>query len=113
MAAVLGVVLYRISVLSALSVYGNPSVTSYAILFTTTTAACINLCCIIVFNWIYVWLAEYLTEVNCSINNKLFYFISNYLLIIISRKLLKIKISLFIFIFLIIFTNCNSLFPFL
>ncbi|XP_043474457.1 anoctamin-1-like [Leptopilina heterotoma] len=64
MAAVLGVVLYRVSVLSALSVYGHPSVTSYAIIFTTTTAACINLCCIIVFNWIYIWLAEYLTEIE-------------------------------------------------
>ncbi|XP_078050290.1 anoctamin 1 isoform X1 [Augochlora pura] len=64
MAAVLGVVLYRMSVLTALSVYGQPMVTSYAILFTTATAASINLCCIIVFNWIYVWLAEYLTEIE-------------------------------------------------
>lgn len=63
MAAVLGVVLYRMSVLTALSVYGHPMVTSYAILFTTATAASINLCCIILFNWLYVWLAEYLTEV--------------------------------------------------
>ena len=39
-------------------------VTSYAILFTTATAASINLCCIIVFNWVYVWLAEYLTEIE-------------------------------------------------
>ncbi|CAL7952008.1 unnamed protein product [Xylocopa violacea] len=64
MAAVLGVVLYRMSVLTALSVYGHPMVTSYAILFTTATAASINLCCIIVFNWIYVWIAEYLTEIE-------------------------------------------------
>nr|XP_031841577.1 anoctamin-1-like isoform X1 [Nomia melanderi]XP_031841578.1 anoctamin-1-like isoform X1 [Nomia melanderi]XP_031841579.1 anoctamin-1-like isoform X1 [Nomia melanderi] len=64
MAAVLGVVLYRMSVLTALSVYGHPMVTSYAILFTTATAASINLCCIIVFNWVYVWLAEYLTEIE-------------------------------------------------
>ncbi|XP_019698195.1 anoctamin-1 isoform X2 [Harpegnathos saltator] len=64
MAAVLGVVLYRMSVLTALSVYGHPMVTSYAILFTTATAATINLCCIIFFNWIYVWLAEYLTEIE-------------------------------------------------
>ncbi|KAL6259932.1 hypothetical protein P5V15_009842 [Pogonomyrmex californicus] len=64
MAAVLGVVLYRMSVLTALSVYGNPMVTSYAILFTTATAASINLCCIILFNWLYVWLAEYLTEIE-------------------------------------------------
>ncbi|XP_050464477.1 anoctamin-1 isoform X1 [Cataglyphis hispanica] len=64
MAAVLGVVLYRMSVLTALSVYGHPMVTSYAILFTTATAASINLCCIILFNWLYVWLAEYLTELE-------------------------------------------------
>ncbi|OAD54669.1 Anoctamin-1 [Eufriesea mexicana] len=64
MAAVLGVVLYRMSVLTALSVYGHPMVTSYAILFTTATAASINLCCIIIFNWVYVWLAEYLTEIE-------------------------------------------------
>lgn len=63
MAAVLGVVLYRMSVLTALSVYGHPTVTSYAILFTTATAASINLCCIVLFNWVYVWFAEYLTEV--------------------------------------------------
>lgn len=63
MAAVFGVVLYRMSVLTALSVYRHPMVTSYAILFTTATAASINLCCIILFNWLYVWLAEYLTEV--------------------------------------------------
>ncbi|KAK2583391.1 hypothetical protein KPH14_009379 [Odynerus spinipes] len=64
MAAVLGVVLYRMSVLTALSFSGHPMVTSYAILFTTATAASINLGCIIVFNWIYVWLAEYLTEIE-------------------------------------------------
>nr|XP_050848873.1 anoctamin-1 isoform X1 [Vespula vulgaris] len=64
MAAVLGVVLYRMSVLTALSFYGHPMVTSYAILFTTATAATINLGCIIVFNWVYVWLAEYLTEIE-------------------------------------------------
>lgn len=63
MAAVLGVVLYRMSVLTALTVSGHPMITSYAILFTIATAACINLCCIILFNWLYVWLAEYLTEV--------------------------------------------------
>lgn len=46
-AAVLGVVLYRISVLAALSVY-----TSNAILFTTATAAFINLVLIFIFNWV-------------------------------------------------------------
>lgn len=65
MAAVLGVVLYRMSVLTALyGLHDYPMMTSYAILLTTSTAAVINLCLIVVFNWIYVWFAEYLTEVN-------------------------------------------------
>lgn len=61
-AAVLGVVLYRMSVLAALAVRGESYINSYALLFTTSTAASINLCCIVVFNWMYTWLAEYLTE---------------------------------------------------
>ncbi|KAJ8687984.1 hypothetical protein QAD02_023779 [Eretmocerus hayati] len=65
MAAVLGVVLYRMSVLTALySISKNSMVTSNAILLTTTTAAVINLCCIVIFNWVYTRLAEYLTEVE-------------------------------------------------
>ncbi|XP_034950899.1 anoctamin-4 isoform X1 [Chelonus insularis] len=64
MAAVLGVILYRMSVLTTLSVYGHATLTSNAILFTTATAACLNLCCIVLFNWLYVWLAEYLTELE-------------------------------------------------
>ncbi|EEB14248.1 transmembrane protein 16E, putative [Pediculus humanus corporis] len=63
-AAVLGVVLYRMSLLAALSVYGDSVITSYAILFTTATAATINLFCIFIFNWIYSWLAECLTELE-------------------------------------------------
>ena len=51
-AAVLGVVLYRMSLLAALSVYGDSVITSYAILFTTATAATINLFCIFIFNWV-------------------------------------------------------------
>ncbi|XP_046742491.1 anoctamin-4 [Diprion similis] len=62
--AVLAVILYRISVLAALSLYKDTIVTSYAILFTTVTAACLNLCCIIIFNSIYIRLAEYLTEIE-------------------------------------------------
>ena len=72
MAAVMGVVLYRMSLLTALYSFSDSTmVTSYAILLTTATAATINLCCIVVFNWVYVWLAEYLTEVInllCCIN---------------------------------------------
>lgn len=52
-AAVLGVVLYRMSILVALSVYkGENFTTSSAILFTTATAASINLMLIVVFNWV-------------------------------------------------------------
>ncbi|XP_011305827.1 anoctamin-4 [Fopius arisanus] len=64
MAAVIGVILYRMSILTTLSVYGESAITSNAILFTTATAACLNLCCIFLFNWLYVWLAEYLTEME-------------------------------------------------
>ncbi|XP_065094795.1 anoctamin-1 [Ochlerotatus camptorhynchus] len=60
--AVLAVVLYRMSVLATLSVYGDEVTTSAAILFTTATAATINLCLIVVFNWMYTYLAEWLTE---------------------------------------------------
>lgn len=61
-AAVLGVVLYRMSVLAALSVNENALTTSYAIYITTITAALINLALIFVFNWFYMWLATWLTE---------------------------------------------------
>lgn len=54
-AALLGVVLYRMSILAALSVQGESVITSYAILFTTATAASINLCCIMVFNWVRIF----------------------------------------------------------
>ncbi|XP_059619123.1 anoctamin-4 isoform X2 [Phlebotomus argentipes] len=63
-AAVLAVVLYRMSVLAALSVYGDSVTNSGAILFTTATAASINLCLIILFNWMYTFVAEYLTELE-------------------------------------------------
>lgn len=61
-AAVLGVVLYRMSVLAALSVQDYNVTTSNAIWFTTITAASINLILIVIFNWVYTWLAEWLTE---------------------------------------------------
>ncbi|RVE52062.1 hypothetical protein evm_003340 [Chilo suppressalis] len=63
-AAVLGVVLYRMSLLGAavLRTNSNVLITSNPIMFTTATAACINLCLICVFNYIYQYLAEWLTE---------------------------------------------------
>lgn len=51
-ATVVAVVLYRMSILAALQVYGDRVDNSSAILFTTCTAACINLCCIVIFNWV-------------------------------------------------------------
>ncbi|CAG9782709.1 unnamed protein product [Diatraea saccharalis] len=63
-AAVLGVVLYRMSLLGAAVLRHNTNalITSNPIMFTTATAACINLCLICVFNYIYQYLAEWLTE---------------------------------------------------
>uniref|UniRef100_A0A6M2E3R9 Anoctamin n=1 Tax=Xenopsylla cheopis TaxID=163159 RepID=A0A6M2E3R9_XENCH len=52
------------SVLAALSVYGDNVITSYALLFTTATAASINLCLIVLFNMLYSRLAEYMTEIE-------------------------------------------------
>ncbi|KAB7508055.1 Anoctamin-1 [Armadillidium nasatum] len=62
--AVVGVILYRMSVLAALSFHGNDPVTSYSIIFVSVTAALINLVCIIIFNQVYVRAAEYLTELE-------------------------------------------------
>ncbi|KAK8402242.1 hypothetical protein O3P69_001391 [Scylla paramamosain] len=64
LAAVLGVILYRMSVLAALSIHGESVLTSYALIFTSTTAACINLVCIMIFNQLYARLAERLTELE-------------------------------------------------
>lgn len=51
--AVIGVILYRMSVLAALSLRGNDVVTSNAIIFTSATAALINLICIMIFNQVF------------------------------------------------------------
>ncbi|PSN51330.1 hypothetical protein C0J52_15729 [Blattella germanica] len=65
-AAVLGVVLYRMSFLASLTLKGkdDPYFSSNALLITSSTAATINLACIMVFNWIYIWVARYLTELE-------------------------------------------------
>lgn len=63
-AAVLAVVLYRMSVLAALSVSNDKFTTSNAIYITTITAALINLSLIFVFSWFYIWFAEWLTELE-------------------------------------------------
>ncbi|KAJ0181435.1 hypothetical protein K1T71_003520 [Dendrolimus kikuchii] len=64
LATVLGVVLYRMSLMGALILRQNENalITYNPIMFTTATAACINLCFICVFNYIYQYLAEWLTE---------------------------------------------------
>jgi anoctamin-1 len=62
LATVVAIVVYRMSMLFSLRVYADQVDNSSAILFTTCTAACINLVCIVIFNWIYNYVAEYLTE---------------------------------------------------
>lgn len=51
-AAVIAVVLYRMSVLAALSVSQDQFTTSNAIYITTVTAALINLALIFIFSWV-------------------------------------------------------------
>lgn len=51
-AAVLGVVLYRMSTITALSVSKNSFATANALYITTITAAFINLSLIFLFNWV-------------------------------------------------------------
>jgi anoctamin-1 len=62
--AIFGVVLYRISAIASISVSSDKNSTSYAILFTTTTAAIINLVLILVFNMFYEFLAKWMTELE-------------------------------------------------
>ncbi|XP_061708885.1 anoctamin-1 isoform X3 [Cydia pomonella] len=64
LAAVLGVVLYRMSLLGAIALrhHDNVLITHNPIMFTTATAAFINLFLICIFNYIYQCLAEWLTE---------------------------------------------------
>ncbi|XP_038208784.1 anoctamin-1-like isoform X2 [Zerene cesonia] len=63
LATVLGVVLYRMSLLGAAILRQNNALITYnPIMFTTATAACINLVFICIFNYIYQFLAEWLTE---------------------------------------------------
>ncbi|XP_031635097.1 anoctamin-1 isoform X2 [Contarinia nasturtii] len=62
LAAVVAVVIYRMSFLAALSVSTDNFTTSNAIYITTITAALINLSLIFAFSWLYIWLAEWLTE---------------------------------------------------
>ncbi len=51
LAAIFGVILYRLSTLAALSAHDDNEniLTAYALIFTTVTAACLNLICIMIF----------------------------------------------------------------
>ena len=48
--AVLGVILYRMSMVAALNVVNQETIKSNASLFISATGACINLVCILIFN---------------------------------------------------------------
>ncbi|EFX62011.1 hypothetical protein DAPPUDRAFT_120635, partial [Daphnia pulex] len=62
MATVIGVILYRMSLLASLSIHNDQNITANAMLITTATAAFINLCCILLFNRFYEKIALWLTE---------------------------------------------------
>ncbi|XP_065355056.1 anoctamin-1 isoform X1 [Calliphora vicina] len=60
--ALVGVVIYRMSMLATLKVGSTPMTTSKAIMLATASAAFVNLCFLYVLNYLYNHLAEYLTE---------------------------------------------------
>ncbi|XP_022255251.1 anoctamin-1-like [Limulus polyphemus] len=64
--AVVGVILYRISIQTVLyfTLSGNQTLTSMVALITSVTAAILNLVCIMIFNLIYGRVATYLTELG-------------------------------------------------
>ncbi|ODN06507.1 Anoctamin-1 [Orchesella cincta] len=63
-AAVVAVVFYRVSLMLTFSKDDSYGVHSWGLLYVNTTAACINLVFIFFFNWLYSYLAEYLTELE-------------------------------------------------
>ncbi|KAF0291689.1 Anoctamin-1 [Amphibalanus amphitrite] len=63
-AIIVGVVLYRLSVLASLAYFKDDYVSSYAMLFTNATAATINLVIVLLLNQVYDRLAEYLTDLE-------------------------------------------------
>ncbi|CAL1295181.1 unnamed protein product [Larinioides sclopetarius] len=64
LAAVVGVILYRISVNAALLLSKDRNLTNLASIITSTTAALLNLVCIMIFNQFYTCMATYLTELE-------------------------------------------------
>ncbi|XP_050048770.1 anoctamin-1 isoform X1 [Dermacentor andersoni] len=63
MAAVVGVIVYRMSVRATLALQSE-EMSSFIPLITSTTAALLNLLCILLFNMLYTRLAVYLTEME-------------------------------------------------
>ncbi|XP_042894879.1 anoctamin-5 isoform X2 [Parasteatoda tepidariorum] len=63
-AAVAGVILYRISVNAALLLSKDKTISTFASIITSTTAALLNLVCIMIFNQFYTCIATYLTELE-------------------------------------------------
>ncbi|XP_055925697.1 anoctamin-5-like isoform X1 [Argiope bruennichi] len=64
LAAVVGVILYRISVNASLLLSKDKNLTNFASIITSTTAALLNLICIMIFNQFYTFMATYLTELE-------------------------------------------------
>ncbi|XP_023303991.2 anoctamin-1 isoform X3 [Lucilia cuprina] len=60
--ALVGVVIYRVSMLAILKVGDSPMNTSSAIMLASASAAFLNLCFLYVLNYLYNHLADYLTE---------------------------------------------------
>ncbi|XP_035211145.1 anoctamin-1-like isoform X1 [Stegodyphus dumicola] len=63
-AAVVGVILYRISVNAALLLSQDKTLSTFATIITSTTAALLNLICIMIFNQFYTYTATCLTELE-------------------------------------------------
>ncbi|XP_076338167.1 anoctamin 1 isoform X2 [Tachypleus tridentatus] len=62
--AVVGVILYRLSIKAVLSISGNKNLTSMASVIISTTAAVLNLVCLVIFDKVYQRIANYLTELE-------------------------------------------------
>ncbi|XP_037087083.1 anoctamin-1-like [Pollicipes pollicipes] len=63
-AIIVGVVLYRLSVLASLAYWKNNYVNSFALIFTNATAATINLVIVLLLNQVYNRIARFLTDLE-------------------------------------------------
>ncbi len=66
LAAVFGVILYRMSMIAALNAVEEETIKGNASLFISATGACINLLCILVFNQIYNYIAVWMTDLELN-----------------------------------------------